>query len=212
MAPPRVIGKVFHMNDPYKILGVSPDATDSEVKKAYHNLARKYHPDKYRDSDLADLAGEKMKEVNAAYEEIQKMRANGGQQNSHSHSRNSSGQTYQSNAPWPVQVRQLINLRRFAEAERILAGVDLQDRGAEWNFLMGCVAANKGFFVDAQQYFDTACGMAPDNAEYRNAREQLKKRNTNFGTGQGGNGSSCSCCDLCAAYMCADCLCNMARC
>ena len=48
------------MNDPYKILGVSPTATDDEVKSAYRALARKYHPDKYRDSDLAEMAGEKM--------------------------------------------------------------------------------------------------------------------------------------------------------
>ena len=57
------------MTDPYKVLGVSPDASDEEIKKAYRALARKYHPDKYRDSDLADLASEKMKEVNAAYDE-----------------------------------------------------------------------------------------------------------------------------------------------
>ena len=63
------------MNDPYKILGVSPTATDDEVKAAYRALARKYHPDKYRDSDLAEMAGEKMKEINAAYDEIQKLRA-----------------------------------------------------------------------------------------------------------------------------------------
>ena len=63
------------MNDPYKVLGVDRNATDDEVKKAYRNLARKYHPDKYRDSDLADLANEKMKEVNAAYEQIQNERS-----------------------------------------------------------------------------------------------------------------------------------------
>jgi len=63
------------MNDPYQILGVSENASDDEVKKAYRDLARKYHPDNYHDNPLADLAQEKMKEINAAYEEINKRRS-----------------------------------------------------------------------------------------------------------------------------------------
>ena len=65
------------MTDPYKILGVSRDATDDEIKKAYRELARKYHPDNYANSPLADLAEEKMKEINTAYSDIQKARAAG---------------------------------------------------------------------------------------------------------------------------------------
>lgn len=198
------------MNDPYKTLGVSPNATDDEIKQAYRALAKKYHPDKYRDTDLAEMAEEKMKEVNAAYEEIQKIRAGGGAHNYSGYggyTNGTGGQTYNSNAPWPVQVRQLLNLRRVAEAERILSQVDEQDRGAEWNFLMGVVAANKGFFVDAQHYFDTACGMDPENAEYRQAKEMLKNRNSGFGMGQSQN-AGCSVCDLCTALACLDCFCG----
>ena len=71
-------GVFVTMNDPYKTLGVSPDATDEEIKKAYRDLARKYHPDNYTNSPLADLAQEKMKEINEAYDQIQKQRNSGG--------------------------------------------------------------------------------------------------------------------------------------
>ena len=66
------------MRDPYSVLGVSQNASDQEIKKAYRELARKYHPDNYVNNPLADLAEEKMKEVNEAYEAIQKQRSGGG--------------------------------------------------------------------------------------------------------------------------------------
>ena len=66
------------MNDPYATLGVSRTASDEEIKKAYRDLARKYHPDNYVNNPLADLAQEKMKEINEAYDAIEKQRANGG--------------------------------------------------------------------------------------------------------------------------------------
>ena len=64
------------MKDPYVVLGVAPGATDEEVKNAYRNLARKYHPDNYDDKNpLKELAKEKMQEINAAYDEIQRDRS-----------------------------------------------------------------------------------------------------------------------------------------
>ena len=202
------------MNDPYKILGVSPDATDDEIKTAYRNLARKYHPDKYRDSDLAEMAGEKMKEINAAYDEVQKIRsgkATSGQSTYGGSSYNGGAYSGGGSNPY-VTARQLINLRRVAEAAQVLAGVPESQRGAEWHFLMGCVAVNRGHFVDAQQFFDTACGMDPDNNEYRDAQERLRNRSAGFGGGQSTRSSSCTCCDVCAAFMCADCCCDLGRC
>ena len=65
------------MADPYQVLGVKPDCSDDELKKAYRELAKKYHPDNYHDSPLADLAQEKMKEINEAYEAVQTLRKGG---------------------------------------------------------------------------------------------------------------------------------------
>ena len=67
------------MSDPYKVLGVSPNATDEEIKAAYRELARKYHPDNYVNNPLGDLAAEKMKEINEAYDQIQASRKAGNQ-------------------------------------------------------------------------------------------------------------------------------------
>ena len=96
------------MRDPYTVLGVSSNASDQEIKKAYRELARKYHPDNYVDNPLADLAEEKMKEINEAYEAIQKQRSGGG--GSYQSSGTSSGgyqggyqqqQQYGGNPTWP---------------------------------------------------------------------------------------------------------------
>lgn len=211
------------MKDPYQILGVSPDATDDEVKTAYRNLARKYHPDKYRDSDLAEMAGEKMKEINAAYDEVQKLRAGKASGQSSAYGGGSYGgadygpfsgtygDAHHSGDPY-VTARRLINLRRVAEAAQVLSTVPEARRNAEWHFLMGYIAAIRGHYVDAQQFFDTACGMDPTNTEYRDARDRLRNRGEGFGAGRTAHTSSCSCCDVCAALACADCCCDMGRC
>ena len=197
------------MSDPYKVLGVSPDASDDEIKKAYRALARKYHPDKYRDSDLADLASEKMKEVNAAYEEIKTMREKGsaGARGAGGYG-SSSGSSTASN-PQFAQIRRLINNGNATEAEALLNNFVPADRGAEWNFLMGTVQVKKGNFVDAQKYFDNACAMDPYNKEYRAAQDYLRRRAGNYGGGfDTSNGGGCSTCEICQGLICADCCCE----
>ena len=199
------------MTDPYKVLGVAPDASDDEIKKAYRALARKYHPDKYRDSDLADLASEKMKEVNAAYEEIQNMRKNGGSSSSSSgagYGGYSTGTSSSTGNPKYNEIRRLINANNVPEAERLLYEFHEGDRGAEWNFLFGCVLIKKGQFVDAQRYFDIACSMDPYNNEYKAARENLRRRASGYGGGYQTSRSGGSCCDVCSTLICADCCCE----
>lgn len=198
------------MNDPYKVLGVSPDATDDEIKKAYRNLARKYHPDKYRDSDLADLASEKMKEVNAAYEEIKQMRENGGGRANTNRNQGSSfaGSTSATGNPRYNEIRRHLNMGNEREAEVMLYEIPEPDRGAEWHFLMGCVMVKRNHFVDAQRYFDIACSMDPYNTEYRTAQERLRARANGYGGYQTTRVGGCSTCDICSGLLCADCCCE----
>ena len=203
------------MNNPYKILGVSPNATDEQIKQAYHELARKYHPDRYSDSDLADLANEKMKEINAAYEEIQKMReagakgGNSGSYNAGGYGGYGGNYSSTSGNPRYAQVRRMINTGHFDEANRVLSEVLEVDRDAEWNFLTGYILLKRGHYVDAQRYFDTACSMDPYNQEYRAAQQELSRRAGGYGRGYNTTqAGGCSGCDVCSGLLCADCCCE----
>ncbi len=195
--------------NPYEVLGVSPSATDDEVKRAYRELARKYHPDKYQGSDLSELAEEKMKEVNAAYEEIQKMRAGGTNTGGNGYS----GQYRPGNEsarPAFAAIRTLINQNEINEAERRLRGMDVTLQDAEWHFLLGCVLLKRGYFTDAQNLFDKACIMDPYNQEYRAAQEQLRRQANAYGGGyyttQRSGGCDNPCCTLLAADCCCECM------
>ena len=200
------------MTDPYKVLGVSRDAADDDIKKAYRALARKYHPDNYAGSDLADLASEKMKEINEAYDTIQRERAaakaNGGSYGGSSTGSNAgSGYSSAGSAPTLNRVRMLINSGRFSEACILLDSISQGERGAEWNYLKGCTLLQRGWYHDAQKYFEIACYMDPANAEYRAALQNMRGAAGQYGktyTNVGG----CSTCDLCSGLICADCLCE----
>ena len=195
------------MSDPYKVLGVSPDASDEEVKKAYLALARKYHPDKYTDTDLADLASEKMKEVNAAYEEVQRIRAAG-----HSGAGGYGGYSGSSADGIYGQIRQMINNGDFSGAYRTLQSIAPAERNAEWSFLMGCVEMRSGHYADAGRHFDDACRQDPNRAEYQMARDALRQRTMNYGGGYRTASSHGGCCDVCGTLLCADCCCECVGC
>ena len=202
------------MNDPYQILGVSENASDEEIKKAYRELARKYHPDNYHDNPLADLAQEKMKEINAAYEQITKERSGGGRQQSRAGGAYGyGGASYRqysgglSSSSVLQQVRVAISSGDLSRAEALLA--NYSDHNAEWNFLRGAVCYRRGWMDEAKRYYQTACQMDPGNAEYRQALDFMENNSQTayrpagspFGTEMcGGN----PCLTLCCLYA----LCN----
>lgn len=192
--------------DPYKVLGVSRDATDDEIKAAYRELAKKYHPDNYADNPLADLVEEKMKEINEAYDMIRKERSGKGSGSSDGAGWGSYGGT-NGGATSFANVRQLISQGRYSEAELVLDSVSSNNRNAEWNYLKGCVLLQRGAVYDASRHIDTACYMDPENGEYRNARDSIR-RYSSGGRMYRQGGSSDELCNLCSSLLVADCLCE----
>ena len=204
------------MKDPYAVLGVDKNASEEEIKNAYRELARKYHPDNYADNPLSDLAGEKMKEVNAAYEAIQKMRA-GGTSGAQSGTGTGGYRTYggnraegfgaqDPNGPY-ARVRVWINAGQIGEAESYLNAVPAAERNAEWFFLMGSVCMRRGWLDDAKRYFQTACSMDPGNAEYRNAMASFNSRGyrpSGYETYTTADCGSNACSQWCMAMMCCN--------
>lgn len=194
------------MNDPYKVLGVKPDAGDDEIKRAYRELARKYHPDNYQDNPLADLAEEKMKEVNEAYDAITKMRSGGG---SYGGGASSGGyqyqqQSYSGNQTY-ARIRQMINAGDLNGAEQLL--MESGGRTAEYYFLAGSIAYRRGWLDEARQNYNMACQMDPNNMEYRRAAGMMNQGGYAYNQGNM-SAQQCDSCDICTTMMCLNCLCG----
>lgn len=196
------------MNDPYKVLGITPSASDEEVKAAYRELARKYHPDRYQNNPLADLAQEKMTAINEAYDTIQKMRRVSSSRNAQ---QGTSGGF--SGSSQFGDIRRLIERNRIPEAEELLKGIPVDSRNGEWYFLMGSIFYRRGWLDDAYNSFIHASNMEPGNTEYREAASRMAFQRSSarpFGQTDYRQVSTggCSGCDICTGLICADCCCE----
>ena len=176
------------MKDPYEVLGVPHGASEDEIKKAYRELARKYHPDNYANNPLADLAQEKMKEINEAYATLMK----GGRQQADAGS--TGGQRSQ-----------------LGDLDGAEAGLNaVSARTAEWYYLRGVIAQRRGWMDEAAQNFRIAVNMEPQNLEYRNALSSVGSGAYTYRQTQYSDGSD-ELCGLCSSLMCLNCLCGGCR-
>lgn len=211
------------MTDPYKVLNISPAATDEEVKRAYREMVRKYHPDNYHDSPLADEAQKWMQEVNVAYDQIQNERG-GRTGGAGAHAQQSYGgyaqQGYggyqygwqeRTGNPAFQQVRMAINRNDLGMAEQLLER--MTDHDGEWNFLMGTICYRRGWVDEARRYYQTACQMDPGNLEYRQKLNFVENNQAGyrpedyevFTSGCSGN-------NICGRLACAYLMCNLCGC
>lgn len=187
------------IQNPYSVLGVSPSATDDEIKKAYRKLAKQYHPDIHPDREFAE---KKMAEINAAYDQIINQR----QGKATDPGGYGGGEPGQGSTPEMTAVRHYLHYRRYREAFNVLNRI--QDRNAEWYFLSAYAHAGVGNRTQALEFARKAVQMEPGNGEYQNLLNQLQYSGVAYETyerGYGvprGSGMSPICMGLCLAKLC----------
>lgn len=192
------------MNNPYEVLGVRQNASEDEIKAAYRELVKKYHPDKYQNNPLSDLAEEKLQEVNEAYEALMKNQTN----NNYNAQNNNRGGNQQS-SPEYNSIRGIIDSGNLDFAEQRLN--QIMNRDAEWFFLSGMIAYKRGWYDDSVNKLQTAVSMSPNNFEYQSALRNILNSGRmyqNQAYGRGYNSNEDMMCKMCQLYMCADCLCD----
>lgn len=185
--------------NPYEVLGVSENADDETIKKAYRELVKKYHPDRYVNNPLADLAAEKMKEINRAYDTLTGKGAPRSQYSSQSYSAPNYGST-----PSFGTVRSLLNSSRVREA---IAMLEMLPRNAEWYYLSGRARIMIGWYDQGISLLRTAVRMDPNNEEYISALNNVESRNKSYTNSHDIDIGCCSNpCALCTALSICCCM------
>lgn len=195
------------IDDPYQVLGVSPDASDEEIKRAYRRLAKQYHPD-LNPGD--ERAAKKMQQINAAYEQIKNPEKSSGYSGSYGSSggygsysgyggygRSDSGSTYQQAA------YNYIRFGRFREALNVLE--DVSQRDARWYYLSALANDGLGNQVTALEHIRRAVSMEPDNEEYLRTLDMMEQGGNTYrrqaGSFRGFEMHADPCGGLCLCYL-----------
>ena len=195
------------MRNPYEVLGLKEGASKEDIKKAYRELVKKYHPDQYGDNPLKNLAEDKLRELNEAYDYLMKVSDNNNNNNnSYSTNENYSNSTSNNDYSY-ASIRMDIQNRNIYAAEQKLSSI--KTRNAEWNFLMGVVHMQKGWHDSAYNYLVNACNLDPTNSEYRSTLNMINQRNNSYRQSYyGRQGRDNDMCDICLKLWCLDTFCE----
>lgn len=198
------------MENPYKTLGVSEDASEDEIKKAYRDLVKKYHPDQYRNNPLSKLAEERLAEINEAYDYVTKNRfsGSGGYNSGRRSSQDWSASGDYSRDPEYSDISSNINSGNLDYAETLLNKISSRD--AKWYYLMGIVNLKRGRYDVAYEHIQNAVNMDPGNSEYTNTLNRMNMSNSAYRNNaySGGYGSDTNLCNTCSFLCCADSCCE----
>ena len=175
------------MTNPYQVLGISPNASDDEIKKAYRTLSRKYHPDANVNNPNKAQAEEKFKEVQQAYDQIMKEKQSGGYSGAYgsgygyntsggSGSYSYTGNRYHSgnDSPKMQAAANYISNRHYAEALNVLNGIPFAERKARWYYYSAIANQGSGNNIVAKEHAQRAVEMEPSNMEYRQFLQHLE--------------------------------------
>lgn len=199
------------MRNPYEVLGIKEGTSVEGIKRAYKELVRKYHPDQYRDNPLSDLAEEKLKEINQAYDYLMKKHQQDGgsgnygrqEETGYKDSRQDSERSYYD------QARSYINMGNVAAAEQILNTISF--RGGEWHYLKGLIFMRRGWYNEAVTHLRTAVDMEPTNYEFRDALNRVANVNRQYQSTvfeRRGYSTGPDTCTMCQCLICGDCCCE----
>jgi len=158
------------IDDPYKVLGLSPDASDEEVKKTYRRLAMKYHPDRNPGNEEA---ARKMQEINAAYDQIKNPEKHRTARSSYGSYGSSHGGT-----DYLFAAERYVQFGRYREALQLLA--QISDRNARWYFLSAVCNDALGNQITALEHIRRAVSMEPDNPEYLELLDELEQGGSTY--------------------------------
>lgn len=192
--------------NPYEVLGVSRNASIDEIKKAYKELSRKYHPDSYVGNPLSSLAEEKFKQVQEAYDAIMKEK-NGdynyaGNYNNNGYSNGESGEM--------AEVYNLLGRRAYSQALSLLDS--MPNRNAKWYYYSAIAQVGLGNNLRGMEYARMAVSMEPNNIEYQNLVNRLSFQGNRYGevrnVYRGGRSGFDDASDLCCKLWLADSLCE----
>lgn len=196
------------MNNPFQVLGVSPNATDDQIREAYRYQARQCQQNIESGVDVY-ASQQRMRDLDTAYDEIIMTRSGGGPASQYSASQSYTG--YSSASDYS-DIRYKIREGRLDDAQTILDGVPERNRNAEWYFLKGCIQQRRGWLEEATGNYAAACRLDPNNSEYKAAYDSVQSSRSGGYRQErqpsGNSGSSCSACDICSGLMCADCCCE----
>lgn len=194
--------------DPYKILGVSRDASDEEIKKAYRKLSKKYHPDANIDSPHQAEYTEMFKRVQNAYDQIMDEKKNGYSSSAYQQGGaygGGYGQSGANNGAYQSAIN-YINAGNYQAANNLLEG--LQDRTSMWFYLSALANSGLGNDIVALDYAKAAYQMEPNNFQYMMLLQKLQRgssqyrgRSQMFGSPMGSN-------NFCLQVICLNMLCG----